>query len=135
MSKHFKIITNILIGILSFVLVCTIALCITAIRDDLSVYVRDEDSLLYNLEMGDYSYLVKSAFDDQITETKPSQAKKECYAVAEYYVAAIDYRLALLKNDSQLQKEAEEAMAEAAEAMGDLSYAKEEIDEFLDQKQ
>ena len=57
---------------------------------------------------------------------------EECCAIARYYEAAIDYKLAVQENDDMQKERCQILMRSAADEMGELSYAKGEIDELLD---
>lgn len=132
MSKHFQIITNIIIGILAVFLVVVIGMSITAISNDLGTYDISEASMIYSLKDNRYSDLVRYYHQNTALNVDSTEIMEECYAVARYYEAAIDYRLAIQERDAELQKSAEEAMEEAADEMGDFSYAKGEIDTLLE---
>lgn len=131
MSKRFQLISNIVIGILAFLLALTIFLTVFAVSDELKTYSADEDSLIYSLQDGRYYDLVRNYHRNQALNAKTSKNMEECYAIARYYEAALDYQLALLAEDTAQQKDAEERMSQAANEMGDFSYAKKEIDELL----
>ena len=75
------------------------------------------------------------SFDRQVknlvSDVKATDTMKECYAIARYYEAAIDYKLAVQEKDVELQQTLKEKMETAAKEMGALSYAKKEINELL----
>lgn len=132
MSKQFQIITNACIGFLAFLLIFVTGITIFSISEDFRPYTASEDSMIYSLQDSRYSDLVRYYHKNTALDVKPTKTMEECYAVARYYEAAIDYELAIQENDYTLKKKAEKIMAEAAEEMGDFSYAKGEIDELLD---
>lgn len=57
---------------------------------------------------------------------------EECYAIARYYEAAVDYKLALQENDNELLERSKNQMDDASNKMGDLSYAQGEINKLLE---
>ncbi len=132
MSKQFRIITNIVIGILAFIFIVVIGMTVFTVSDELKPYTASEDSMIYSLQDNRYSDLVRYYHKNMALGIEPTKTMEECYAVARYYEAAIDYQLAVQEKDSALKKMAEEIMAEAAKKMGDFSYASGEIDELLD---
>ncbi len=132
MSKQFRIITNVAIGILAYILIMVIGMTIFSVSDDFKPYTASEDSMIYSLQDNRYSDLVRYYHQNTALGVKPTKTMEECYAVARYYEAAIDYQLAVQEKDSTLKKKAAEIMAEAAKEMGDFSYAMGEIDELLD---
>lgn len=131
MSKLFGKITGIIIGILAFIFIAVTGMALFAISDNLRSYDISEDSMIYALKDNRYSDLVRYYHQNTALNTNSTEIMEECYAVARYYEAALDYQLAVQEGDTMLQKEAEEAMAEAADEMGDFSYAKNEIDTML----
>jgi len=133
-SKQFQVITNIVIGILAFIFIVVIGMTAFMVSDELKPYTASEDSMIYSLQDNRYSDLVRCYHKNMALDVKPTKTMEECYAVARYYEAAIDYQLAVQEKDSTLQKKAEELMAEAEKEMGDFSYAKGEIDELLNFK-
>ena len=56
-------------------------------------YTVSEDSLLYALEDGRYGDLTESYHRNLVSDVKATDTMKECYAIARYYEAAIDYKL------------------------------------------
>lgn len=132
MSKQFRLITNIIIGIVAFLLVAILGLSVFSISENLRTYTADEDSMIYALKDGRYSDLLRYYHQNQALNTESTSGMEECYAVARYFEAALDYKLALQEKDSALEKDAKEVMDAEAKKMGDLSYAKGEIDMFLD---
>lgn len=132
MSKQFQIITNACIGFLAFLLIMITGVTMFTVSDDLKPYTASEDSMIYSLQDSRYSDLVRYYHQNTALEVKPTKTMEECYAVARYYEAAIDCKLAIQEKDSALQKKSEKIMTKAAEEMGDFSYAKGEIDELFD---
>ena len=131
MSKTFQIITTIIIALLAFFTILFTGMGIFELTDGMRIYTVSEDSFLYALEDGRYGDLVEDYHRNLVSDVKPSETMKECYAIAKYYEAAIDYKLAIQENDSQLQQTAADKMKTAAAEMGALSYAKNEIDNIL----
>ena len=131
MSKTFQIITTIIIALLAFFTILFTGMGIFELTDGMRIYTVSEDSFLYALEDGRYGDLVEDYHRNLVSDVKPSETMEECYAIAKYYEAAIDYKLAIQENDSQLQQTAADKMKTAAAEMGALSYAKNEIDNIL----
>lgn len=132
MTKLFRVITTALICILAFLFIMFTGLGIGKIADGLSVYIRDEDSFLYALEDNRYSDLMEYYHENVALEAKTTKTMEECYAIARYYEAAIDYKIAVQENDIELLKKAQEVMSLAESQMGELTYAKDEIDDLLE---
>lgn len=131
MSKTFQIITTIIIALLAFFTILFTGMGIFELTDGMRIYTVSEDSFLYALEDGRYGDLVEDYHRNLVSDVNPSETMEECYAIAKYYEAAIDYKLAIQENDSQLQQTATDKMKTAAAEMGELSYAKNEIDNIL----
>lgn len=131
MSTIFKIITTAVIGILAFHIIMYTGMGIGELVDGTRDYSISEESLLYSLEYGQYGNLVKYYHRNIACNAKSTETMEECYAIARYYEAAIDYKIALLDNDTGLLEKTENIMVESVKEMGDLSYAKEEIDQLL----
>lgn len=131
MSKLFRRVTSIVIGILAFLFIVAVWMTVVSVSDYLKPYTISESSLIYDLKGSRYSDLVRDYHRNKALEADATETMEECYAVARYYEAVLDYQLALQEKDAGLQKKAEAAMEKAAGEMGDFSYAKGEIDELL----
>ena len=131
MSKRFQLISNIAIGILAFLLTLIILLTAFSVSDELKTYTADEDSLIFSLQYSQYDDLLRNYHRNEALNVKTTKTMEECYAIARYYEAALDYQLALRAENPAQQEEAKERMTQSAGEMGDFSYIKEEIDELL----
>lgn len=131
MSKTFKFITNIAIGVLSFLFILFTGIGIFEMAQSAKEYTISEDTMLYALQDGRYSALIEYYHQNQAMDPKPTKTMEECYAIAQYYEASIDYKLAIQENDAELQEEAKEKRNLALKGMGELSYAGDEIDALL----
>ena len=87
--------------------------------------------MLYALEDGRYGDLVEDYHRNMVSDIKSTETMEECYAIARYYEAAIDYKLAVQENDKELLEKSTAAMESAAKDMGALSYAEKEINSLL----
>lgn len=132
MNKTFKTVTNIIIVVLAFLSVLFTAMGIFEFADGIRVYTASEDSLLYALEDQRYNELIYDYHRNLVSDTDSTETMEECYAIARYYEAAIDYKIAVQENDIELLKTAQEVMSLAESQMGELSYAKDEIDDLLE---
>ena len=132
MSKTFQIVTNLVIVVLAFLIILFTGMGIFEMADELRGYTVSEDSLIYTLQDGRYGDLVSDYHRNTAADAKSTETMEECYAIAKYYEAAIDYKLAVQENDSELQQTMREKMETAAKEMGALSYAKKEINELLE---
>ena len=131
MSKTFQTVTTIIIVILAFFTILFTGMGIFEMADGMRLYTVSEDSFIYALEDGRYGDLVQSSHKNLVSDVKATNTMKECYAIARYYEAAIDYKLAVQEKDAELQQTLKEKMETAANEMGALSYAKKEINELL----
>ena len=131
MSKTFQHITNFAMVILAFFIILFTGMGISQMIDSMKIYTSSEDSFLYALEDGRYGELVTDYHRNQVVEAKSTETMEECYSIARYYEAALDYKLALQEKDEALQNKYKLQMEDAANGMGELSYAKEEIDHLL----
>lgn len=132
MSKTFQAVTTIIIVILAFFIILFTGMGVFELADGMRVYTVSEDSFIYALEDGRYGDLVEYYHRNAVSDVKASETMEECYAIARYYEAAIDYKLAVLENDTEALEKAAAAKEMAASQMGELSYAKGEIDELLE---
>lgn len=131
MSKTFQFVTNIIIALLAFLIIPFTGMGIFEMIDGMRIYTISEDSFIYSLEDGRYGDLVADYHRNMVSDVKATETMEECYAIARYYEAAIDYKLAVQENDQELQHILKEKMETAAKEMGALSYAKSEINELL----
>lgn len=131
MSKTFQFVTNIIIALLAFFIILFTGMGIFEMIDGMRIYTVSEDSFIYALEDGRYGDLVADYHRNMVSDAKATETMEECYAIARYYEAAIDYKLAVQENDQELQHLLKEKMETAAKEMGALSYAKSEINELL----
>lgn len=131
MSKTFQTVTTIIIVILAFFTILFTGMGIFEMADGMRLYTVSEDSFIYALEDGRYGDLVQSYHRNLVSDVKATNTMKECYAIARYYEAAFDYKLAVQEKDVELQQTLKEKMETAANEMGALSYAKKEINELL----
>lgn len=127
MSERFLKISNLLIVILTLLILIFAATGIFGVIDSLKTYTASESSMLYALEEGRYSDLLEYYHRNLAADAKSTETMEECYAIARYYEASLDYQLALLEKDSAAQSECQKRMEEAALQMGELSYAEDEI--------
>lgn len=132
MTKTFKTVTTLAIVVLAFFFILFTGMGIAELVDGMRIYTVSEDSMLYALEDGRYGDLVEDYHRNIVSGVKSTETMEECYAVAKYYEAAIDYKLAVQEEDFELLEKAKADMEAAASEMGELSYAKGEIDELLE---
>ena len=131
MSKTFRLVTTIIIVILAFFTVLFTGMGIVEMLDGMRSYTVSEDSMIYALQDGRYGDLVSDYHRNMAANAKSTETMEECYAIARYYEAAIDYKLAVQENDSKLLENSEKIMKETAAQMGSLSYAEKEINDLL----
>ena len=131
MSKTFRLVTTIIIVILAFFTVLFTGMGLVEMIDGMRSYTVSEDSMIYALQDGRYGDLVSDYHRNMAAEAKSTETMEECYAIARYYEAAIDYQLAVQENDSELLENSEKIMKESAAQMGALSYAEKEINNLL----
>ena len=131
MSKTFRLVTTIIIVILAFFTILFTGMGITEMIDSMQSYTVSEDSMIYALQDGRYGELVSDYHRNMAANAKSTETMEECYAIAKYYEAAIDYKLAVQENDSKLLENSEKIMKETAAQMGSLSYAEKEINDLL----
>ena len=132
MNKTFKLLSTAAIAILAFFIILFTGMGIFETIDALRYYTIREDSMIYALEDNRYGDLVSQYHQNMALDVKSSETMKECYAIARYYEAALDYKLALLQNDPALAQKAEQRMETAANDMGALSYAEADINSLLE---
>lgn len=131
MSKTFRLVTTIIIVVLAFFTVLFTGMGLVEMIDGMRSYTVSEDSMIYALQDGRYGDLVSDYHRNMAAEAKSTETMEECYAIARYYEAAIDYKLAVQENDSELSENSEKIMKESAAQMGALSYAEKEINNLL----
>ena len=131
MSKTFRLVTTIIIVVLAFFTVLFTGMGLVEMIDGMRSYTVSEDSMIYALQDGRYGDLVSDYHRNMAAEAKSTETMEECYAIARYYEAAIDYQLAVQENDSELLENSEKIMKESAAQMGALSYAEKEINDLL----
>lgn len=88
-----------------------------------------EDSMLYSIQSGFYQELPGKRSANEAYGVKATEGMLECYAVADYYEAAVWYYGARQNADTQRADNAWEDMQDAVDRMGALSYCAQEIDQ------
>ena len=131
MSKTFRLVTTIIIVILAFFTILFTGMGIVEMIDGMRSYTVSEDSMIYALQDGRYGELVSDYHRNMAANAKSTETMEECYAIARYYEAAIDYKLAVQENNSELLENSEKIMKKTAAQMGSLSYAEKEINDLL----
>ena len=131
MSKTFQTITSLIIVVLAFFTILFTGMGIFEMADSIRIYTTSEDSMIYALQDGRYGDLVSDYHRNMVSDAKSTETMEECYAIARYYEAAIDYKLAEQENNSETLENSKKIMKEAEAQMGDLSFAKEDIDALL----
>lgn len=91
-----------------------------------------ENSLLWQLESGDYPSMVEMMYLNEACGVKATETMKECYAVAEYFEAA-SYQRAY-ERDGQEEKAAcyEKKMEDCRARMGTLAFTADDIGRILE---
>lgn len=130
-SKGKDLILKLGIGFLSFMLVVMFLYVISSFYQAGEIYTHSEDSLLGNIERGQYGNLVSNVYDNEICNVKVTANMAECYAVAHYFEAASFYKVYLQNGYTEKAEEKKKIMEEQKQFMGDLAYTVEEIDEKL----
>lgn len=94
-----------------------------------------EDSFLWQLESGNYPSMVEMMYLNKACKVKATETMKECYAVAEYFEAA-SYQKAY-QRDGQEEKAAyyEKKMEDCRTRMGTLTFAADDIERVLEDKE
>ena len=131
MSKTFRLITTLIIVILAFFTLLFTGMGIVELIDSMRPYTTSEDSMIYALQDGRYGELVSDYHRNMAANARSTETMEECYAIARYYEAAIDHKLAVQENDQELLETSEKIMKESAAQMGSLSYAEKEINHLL----
>lgn len=123
MSKTFEKITSALIILLALLLIILLFLTGREVSDALDTYTADEESLLYMLQDARYGDLVENTVQNRSLDVKATDTMLECYAVADYYQAAFNYKVAEAENKAEQKERWREKMEDAVGRMGSLSYA------------
>lgn len=90
-------------------------------------YIADEWSMLNSLEYDEYASLIREVNQNRILDVT-SPTYEECYAVVDYFEAAIFYKAygkTGREQDAAVQKQ---AMEESMTRMGELEYLAQRID-------
>ena len=131
MTKTFQLVTTFIIAILAFFTVLFTGMGIVEMVDGMRSYIASEDSMVYALQDGRYGDLVSDYHRNMAANAKSTETMEECYAIARYYEAAIDYKLAVQENDRELLESSEKIMKESAAQMGSFSFAEKDINHLL----
>lgn len=134
MNKRFRLITNIAAAVLALFFLLLASMLFRQISEDLNGYPVDEEQLLFAIEDGRYSDLVRACRRMETSNQKMTKTMEECYAVSNYFETALDYQLALMNNDEQAAEALKKKLSGLAGDMGTLSYAKDEIDSLLENR-
>lgn len=119
---------NVIIFLLGALLLLNIAMAVMSVGEELKGYPYEESSFLYAMESRDYARMLEMKHRNEGYRVKTTETMRECYAVAQYFEAAVYERA--YREDGQTDKaEAyRKKKEEQREAMGAFSYAAEEID-------
>lgn len=131
MSKTFRLVTTIIIVVLAFLTLLFTGMGIAEMIDGMRSYTVSEDSMIYALQDGRFGDLVSDYHRNMASEAKSTETMEECYAIARYYEAAIDYKLAIQNNNPESLENSQKIMKESAAQMGSLSFAEKEINDLL----
>lgn len=134
MNKRFRLITNIAAAVLALFFLLLASMLFRQIYEDLRGYPVDEEQLLFSIEDGRYSDLVRDCRKIEASDQKTTKTMEECCAVADYFETALDYQIALMNNDETTAEKLKKKLSDLAGDMGTLSYAKDEIDSLLENR-
>ena len=115
---------------LCVVFVCTV---ITVAVNFHKAYDRgyDSDALYYRLRDGDYARLAELTWQNRMNGRENDADSQEYYAVADYYEAAVQYRLCRETGDNDGADSWLEKMSDAENRMGVFAAEREKIDRIL----
>lgn len=90
----------------------------------------DSDALYYRLRDGDYARLAEMTWQNRMNGRENDADSQEYYAVADYYEAAVQYRMCKETGDNGAENWLEK-MTDAENRMGVFAAEREKIDRIL----
>lgn len=91
----------------------------------------DSDALYYRLRDQDYARLAELTWQNRMNGREDDADSQEYYAVADYYEAAVQYRMCQEAGDNNGAENWLKKMAEAENRMGAFAAEREKIDRIL----
>lgn len=125
---------DIVIGILCVVFVFALWFMIAQFAMDGSISYS-EDSFYYNMRSDNYDSIMRMSRTNRINGKNRGANYQEYYALADYYEAALYYRIYTEAGDESRAEIRKQEMEDAVGRMGGLSPQKQKIDEILNKKQ
>ena len=119
----------ILVMCLVFVLAVTVA--VNNFREYSESLYYEANSMYYRLEDGNYAKLAEMTWTNRVSGKADGKEFTEYYAVADYYEAAVRYRICTETGDNAGAEKWQEKMTDAEGRMGMFAWEKEKIDSFL----
>ena len=86
---------------------------------------------LQYIQQQEYEKCLNYYYANEALGVKPDEDLQECYAVAQYYEAAYQYRVYVDQGKDTQADKAHERMEEAASGMGELAPVRDRIDRIL----
>ncbi|MBR5579521.1 MAG: hypothetical protein IKW28_11075 [Lachnospiraceae bacterium] len=126
-----KLVSNIIIVVLSFFLVTGIIFLISEIGSYGTDYYEKEEPFLYAIQGKDYPRLLEISYYNRVVDQEKSDKYSEYHGIADYFEAASYYRAYKENKEKEKEERMKRQMEEAKERMGDYSYLQEEIHEIL----
>lgn len=127
------------IGILALDL-AILAMCVVFVCSVIAVAVSfheaydrgyDSDALYYRLRDEDYTQLAELTWQNRMNGRENDADSQEYYAVADYYEAAVQYRLCRESGDNDGAEDWLKKMTDAESRMGVFAAERENIDRIL----
>ena len=122
-----ELIANGILIVLSILLVNNVFGAITVIKDMNPYDVKEEDRFWLNIEAGDYTSLIMNTWTNRFSDVKETDGLKQCYAVAEYYEAAVLYKAADYTGNIEKKEKYAGIMEEKLDYFYDIMYIAEDI--------
>lgn len=115
-------------------LTCIITIEIMFVADytfDLSNNGKRAIVFLKYIQQQEYEKCLNYYYANEALGVKPDEDLQECYAVAQYYEAAYQYRVYVEQGKNTQADEARKRMEDAASRMGELAPVRDRIDRIL----
>ena len=121
------IIMNIVLVALSISFLISLIILFREVKPERYLYSNDANSFFYALKEEEYSRMIEMTKENRAQDVEETSDLKECYAVSDFFEAAVMYQAYTKKGQPNMADECMKKMTEYQKDMGSLSYVTEKI--------
>lgn len=126
-----NLIVNIVLGIMAVVCVICAVKFLNEVSWTFQQTIAEPDILWVYIDHGNYDTLSDAVDRNRAYGVEETKEYTECYAIADYYQAALMYKVKTSLGKTQEAEKYKEQMDKCVEKLGDFMFVVEDIDEIL----